>query len=343
MVVKHTFLEVKDPNGGDKGAGRNRAFTDTEILASTPVLGPADSSGNRLSVPEVSPLCRPEPSPLRRPIWPETPMLESIYEPEGGIDAAQASLDMNWMLPSTGADAASIEEQMMLYNQQWMMMQCGADFDYTNSMPNQCWGAEWPCSESTTSGPSDSSEGNDGQEWRTTVMLRNLPTEMTREMLLKMLDERGFYGLYDLVYLPVDFSTGSGLGYAFVNSCLPAGVKRLWNTFDGLDKWPVECDRVCTVSWSDPHQGLASHIERYQNSPVMHPDVPDEWKPALFMYGMRVEFPLPTKKIKAPKVRSKKASTETKAEKTEATSATAEATTAVATTAAEGAAAAATA
>lgn len=48
-------------------------------------------------------------------------------------------------------------------------------------------------------------------------------------------------------------------------------------------------------------------MERYQNSPVMHPDVPDEWKPALFVQGVRVDFPAPTKKVKAPKVRGKKA------------------------------------
>jgi len=34
--------------------------------------------------------------------------------------------------------------------------------------------------------------------------------------------------------------------------------------------------------------------------------MPDEWKPALFAQGVRVEFPAPTKKIKAPKVRSRK-------------------------------------
>ena len=28
--------------------------------------------------------------------------------------------------------------------------------------------------------------------------------------------------------------------------------------------------KVCRVTWSGPHQGLAAHVERYRNSPVMH-------------------------------------------------------------------------
>jgi hypothetical protein len=143
-------------------------------------------------------------------------------------------------------------------------------------------------------------------ETRTTVMLRNLPNTLTRERLLRVLEAMGFAGQYDLVYIPVDFSTGAGLGYAFINMISSTHVPRLWDMFDGFSQWGTGNDKVCTVSWSDPHQGLAAHVERYQNSPVMHPDVPDEWKPALFVHGVRVEFPPPTRKLKAPKVRSKK-------------------------------------
>lgn len=143
-------------------------------------------------------------------------------------------------------------------------------------------------------------------ETRTTVMLRNLPNTLTRERLLRVLEAMGFSGQYDLVYIPVDFSSGAGLGYAFINMLSSSHVPRLWDMFDGFSQWGVGGDKVCTVSWSDPHQGLAAHVERYQNSPVMHPDVPDDWKPALFVHGVRVEFPPPTRKLKAPKVRSKK-------------------------------------
>jgi len=110
-----------------------------------------------------------------------------------------------------------------------------------------------------------------------------------------------------MIYVPVDFSAGAGLGYAFVNLVSLADVPAFWQALDGLSMWGgVASDKACTVSWSEPNQGLAAHIERYRNSPVMHPATPDEWKPALFAKGVRVKFPAPTKKIKAPKVRGKK-------------------------------------
>jgi len=48
-------------------------------------------------------------------------------------------------------------------------------------------------------------------------MLRNLPNNYTRDMFLSLLDEQGLSGLYDFVYLPMDFCRDANLGYAFVN------------------------------------------------------------------------------------------------------------------------------
>merc|ERR1711862_380377 len=64
----------------------------------------------------------------------------------------------------------------------------------------------------------------------TTVMLRNVPNNISRESLLALLDRSGFEGQYDFVYLPIDFARQSNLGYAFIN--LVAGVtERFWDTF----------------------------------------------------------------------------------------------------------------
>merc|ERR1719367_2096902 len=48
------------------------------------------------------------------------------------------------------------------------------------------------------------------EESRTTVMLRNLPLDHTRDMLLHLLDTKGFAGMYDFIYLPMDFKTRAG-------------------------------------------------------------------------------------------------------------------------------------
>jgi len=134
-------------------------------------------------------------------------------------------------------------------------------------------------------------------------MLRNLPNNYTRSMLLKLLDAEGFIGQYDFVYLPMDFKTHASLGYAFVNLVSPEQAAAFWTTFEGFSKWVVSSQKVCSVSWSCPYQGLNAHIERYRNSPVMHEDVPDEYKPMVFEEGVRSSFPLPTKKLKAPRMR----------------------------------------
>merc|ERR1711939_719329 len=138
-------------------------------------------------------------------------------------------------------------------------------------------------------------EAADGQEWRTTVMIRNMPNNYTREMLLELVDSMGFSGTYDFVYLPVDFRSQAGLGYAFINFVSVADAHFCFDRFEGFSAWKVPSEKVCTVTWSTPTQGLEAHIERYRNSPVMHTALPDEWKPVLLQRGMRVAFPLPTK------------------------------------------------
>lgn len=139
---------------------------------------------------------------------------------------------------------------------------------------------------------------------RTTVMLRNLPNNYTRAMVLAMLNDEGFAGRYNFLYLPIDFKSRACLGYAFVNLVDAKSTAAFWATFDGFSKWMLPSRKVCTVSWSGPHQGLEAHVERYRNSPVMHPSVPDEYKPVIFEDGLRVVFPAPTKAPRAPRIRN---------------------------------------
>eukprot|EP00435_Cladocopium_sp_Y103_P040227 s2780_g10.t3 len=142
-------------------------------------------------------------------------------------------------------------------------------------------------------------------EGRTTVMLRNLPNNYTRDMLLELIDSLGFRGQYDFLYLPIDFQTQACLGYAFVNLVDSGVVPAFWRAFDGFSNWSLPSRKVCYISWSGPHQGLEAHIDRYRNSPVMHPDVGDECKPLIFKDGVRVMFPPPTKSIRPPRVRKR--------------------------------------
>jgi len=138
---------------------------------------------------------------------------------------------------------------------------------------------------------------------RTTVMLRNMPELYLSNDLTEMMDREGFVGLYDFVYMPMNFRTKASFGYAFVNLVTHEAAQRCHDKFQGFAHWCVHTERVCEVTWSDMHQGLAAHIERYRNSPVMHESVPDEYKPVMYSGGVRALFPPPTKRLRQPRIR----------------------------------------
>jgi len=136
---------------------------------------------------------------------------------------------------------------------------------------------------------------------RTTVMLRNIPNNYTRAMLLELLDSQGLAGRYDFVYLPFDFKTEAGLGFAFVNLLTPEDAELCKVHLTGFRSWAIPSGKVCEVGWSGAdQQGLEANSERYRNSSVMHSSVPEELKPVRFMNGVQVPFPKPTRKVWPP-------------------------------------------
>jgi len=134
----------------------------------------------------------------------------------------------------------------------------------------------------------------------TTVMWRNIPNNYSRDDLLELINSEGFAGSYDFFYAPTDFSSNSLVGYAFINFVCMEEADRFFHHFQGFNRWTLMSVKVSEVTWSQPLQGLSGHIERYRNSPVMHPDVPDEVRPVLLQNGQKVTFPPPTKKLRAP-------------------------------------------
>jgi len=138
------------------------------------------------------------------------------------------------------------------------------------------------------------------EQAKTTVIMRNLPINYSRSMLLELIDKEGFANLFDFVYFPIDFCSMAGLGYAFINFTSHGAAARFHQHFRGFCKWSLPCGKVCSVEYGKTHQGLVSQIERYRNSAVMHHDVPDEHKPMMFLYGQRVPFPPATREIRPP-------------------------------------------
>jgi len=133
---------------------------------------------------------------------------------------------------------------------------------------------------------------------QTTVMIRNMPNNYTRTMVLELLDQHGFTGQYDFVYLPIDFETKACLGYAFINMVDREAADSFWSVFNGFSSWSIPSRKVAGVSWSGPHQGLEAHIERYRNSSIMTVGTPDDYKPIILSNGVRTSFPSPTRKLR---------------------------------------------
>jgi hypothetical protein len=132
-------------------------------------------------------------------------------------------------------------------------------------------------------------------------MLRNLPSSFSQQRLLDVLHATGFSDKFDFVYLPVDFQSGAGLGYAFVNMNTPIDARLAVSKLSGYSEWgDAACRKVLEVCWSDPHQGLDMLIDRYRNSRVMHKSVPEHYKPLLLQDGKRTAFPAPTKRVRSP-------------------------------------------
>lgn len=134
----------------------------------------------------------------------------------------------------------------------------------------------------------------------TTVIMRNIPNRHTRSMLVDLLDRNGFRAKYDLVYLPMDFSTNVAFGYAFVNFTDSFAAAQFMAHFQGFNQWGCNSEKVCSVAWSKEQGGLEMLIRRYRNCSVMHESVPDSGKPALYSAGKRVPFPAPTRRVKPP-------------------------------------------
>jgi len=132
-----------------------------------------------------------------------------------------------------------------------------------------------------------------------TVIVRNLPCAFLREHLIAQMDAKGFAGLYNIVYMPIDFKTKMSKGYAFVNLVTADEIQRFMVAFNGFRDWPHPSStsaKVCAVDMAGT-QGFAANFARYRNSPGMFDGVPERFRPALFNGTVRVPWPEPTMEL----------------------------------------------
>lgn len=132
--------------------------------------------------------------------------------------------------------------------------------------------------------------------------MRNIPNKYTKSTLLSLIQTE-FSGKFDFFYLPIDFRSKSNMGYCFVNFEKPEHAQKFMIHFTDFNRWQFNSNKKAQVIWSQPFQGLAGHIDRYRNSPVMHDSVEEEYKPSVFLNGDVFPFPQGVQSVEPPKLR----------------------------------------
>ncbi|KAM7510992.1 hypothetical protein LguiB_009867 [Lonicera macranthoides] len=112
---------------------------------------------------------------------------------------------------------------------------------------------------------------------KTSVMIKNIPNQYRRDMLIEFIDKLCEKNRleYDFLYLPMDFQRKNCLGYAFVNFTSAAAAMRIWELLQGY-KWgcvQTHCgsftsNKICEVTYAriqwlpvvftPPRNGLSS-------------------------------------------------------------------------------------
>ena len=122
----------------------------------------------------------------------------------------------------------------------------------------------------------------------TTLMIRNIPLRFTPVTFREMIDEEGFSGRYDYLYMPMDFRSHRSLGYCFINFYDPESACEFTVKFSNRMFPSTNSDKVLAVS-AATRQGLLANVSSFKQSTLKQ--VPRmEFRPVVGILGQL--FPL---------------------------------------------------
>mmetsp|Transcript_29464 Transcript_29464/g.80580 ORF Transcript_29464/g.80580 Transcript_29464/m.80580 type:complete len:353 (-) Transcript_29464:223-1281(-) len=126
----------------------------------------------------------------------------------------------------------------------------------------------------------------------TTLLLTNLPLELTQEALIEVLDREEFCGYYDFVSFPPADVSGAGLGYALVNVTKHEYGLALAARLSGRRTWGLGyMANACEVTWHLEAQGLADLVSYHHDVWYNAADVANELRPQVFSKGWPQPWP----------------------------------------------------
>lgn len=105
----------------------------------------------------------------------------------------------------------------------------------------------------------------------TTVMMRNLPNKYSQHMLLEELNQEGFLGTFDFMYLPIDPETNANRGYAFINFTEPSFAWMLKLAYEGRKMGRFNSDKVVSIAPA-ALQGFEANYAHYSTARVNRGD-----------------------------------------------------------------------
>jgi len=144
-------------------------------------------------------------------------------------------------------------------NQQCELL-CSACSDVSTTTETE--GYQSCCETLTEPGTPPPSHRTVEQEF-TTFMIRNLPHDITQMDLIAELDENGFEEAYDFLYMPSNFCSGRGKGYAFVNFTLQAAACRFVSEWHKGLRFGVGRDRGGLSISAAAVQGREANIKKW--------------------------------------------------------------------------------
>ena len=88
-----------------------------------------------------------------------------------------------------------------------------------------------------------------GEERRTTLMIKNIPSRYSQDCLLNIINIR-YTGLYDYFYLPLDAKQFTNIGYAFINFINPNYIINFFKEFNQR-RWELfKSPKICKLSFA---------------------------------------------------------------------------------------------
>jgi hypothetical protein len=124
----------------------------------------------------------------------------------------------------------------------------------------------------------------------TTLVIRKLGRNSSREQLMELLNGAGFASQFDFVYVPRHFARGSSFGFGVVNFVNHEFATEALRKIAACSLFVNRT--TLTAAWSDSTHGLAALLHKYRNNKVMRRGMPESFQPVVLSNGVPIPYPV---------------------------------------------------